>query len=128
MTMSISCTPVSTAAATSASLTAGRGPPGRERGGDRADRDGRDGRTSQLPAGHRDRVRIHADCRDRRDRRVSGVWLAGLGTQPGDLVRRVGPFERGQVHYRHGGVQGSQFGVAFDGPGCQRGGSLLASS
>jgi hypothetical protein len=58
----------------------------------------------------------------------AGAWLAGLGAQPGDLARRVGPFERGQVHHPHGGVQCSQLGVAFDGPGCQRGGSLLAPS
>ena len=30
-----------------------------------------------------------------------------------------------QVHHPHGGVQCSWFGVAFDGPGCRRGGSLL---
>ncbi|HXZ77853.1 MAG TPA: hypothetical protein VEH31_44240, partial [Streptosporangiaceae bacterium] len=49
------------------------------------DRGGRDGRTSQLPAGHCDRVRVHADCRDRRDRRVSGVWLGALARSPATL-------------------------------------------
>lgn len=66
-------------------------------------------------------------CRLPRPARPPGQWgmAGGPGAQPGDFVRRVGPFERGQVHYPHGGVRWSQFGGAFDGPGCRRGGSLL---
>jgi len=75
--------------------------------------------TANSRRDHRDRVRVHADCRDRRDRRVSRVWLAGFGAQPG-----VSAPSSVVVHYPHGDVQCSQFG----GPDCQSGGSFLASS
>jgi len=72
---------------------------------------------------HRDRVRVHADCRDRGTARSVGSGWRALARSPAALPG-VSALSSVVVHYPHGDVQCSQFG----GPDCQSGGSFLASS
>ena len=84
---------------------------GRERGRHRGDLHGRAGEPLLRDG---DEVRVDADRRHGRDRRVAGIRVHRLRAQGGDLARRVRAFEGRQIHHPDREVERGELRALLD--------------